>query len=163
MKILIVEDDTMLRNWLSMLLSSLSDYQLQIYEASDGLEALEVCQKMPVELVITDIKMPRMDGLHLIQKLKESDPEIRTAVLSSYDDFSFVKVALQYGALDYILKAEMTVKDLSQLLDKVQNDFQVEHSLARESFRISAPSPGHRRPSRIFWLGSSLRTHCWKC
>ena len=55
MKILIVEDDTMLRNWLSMLLSSLSDYQLQIYEASDGLEALEVCQKMPVELVITDI------------------------------------------------------------------------------------------------------------
>ena len=39
MKILIVEDDTMLRNWLSMLLSSLSDYQLQIYEASDGLEA----------------------------------------------------------------------------------------------------------------------------
>ena len=134
MKILIVEDDTMLRNWLSMLLSSLSDYQLQIYEASDGLEALEVCQKMPVELVITDIKMPRMDGLHLIQKLKESDPEIRTAVLSSYDDFSFVKVALQYGALDYILKAEMTVKDLSQLLDKVQNDFQVEHSLAKGIF-----------------------------
>ena len=134
MKILIVEDDTMLRNWLSMLLSSLSDYQLQIYEASDGLEALEVCQKMPVELVITDIKMPRMDGLHLIQKLKESDPEILTAVLSSYDDFSFVKVALQYGALDYILKAEMTVKDLSQLLDKVQNDFQVEHSLAKGIF-----------------------------
>ena len=105
MKILIVEDDTMLRNWLSMLLSSLSDYQLQIYEAGDGLEALEVCQTTPVELVITDIKMPRMDGLQLIQKLKESDPEIRTAVLSSYDDFSFVKVALQYGALDYILKA----------------------------------------------------------
>ena len=134
MKILIVEDDTMLRNWLSMLLSSLSDYQLQIYEAGDGLEALEVCQTTPVELVITDIKMPRMDGLQLIQKLKESDPEIRTAVLSSYDDFSFVKVALQYGALDYILKAEMTVKDLSQLLDKVQNDFQVEHSLAKGIF-----------------------------
>ena len=70
MKILIVEDDTMLRNWLSMLLSSLSDYQLQIYEAGDGLEALEVCQTTPVELVITDIKMPRMDGLQLIQKLK---------------------------------------------------------------------------------------------
>lgn len=84
MKILIVEDDTMLRNWLSMLLSSLSDYQLQIYEASDGLEALEVCQKMPVELVITDIKMPRMDGLHLIQKLKEcgsGDPDCRAQLL----------------------------------------------------------------------------------
>ena len=134
MNILIVEDDNMLRNWLSMLLSSLQNYQLQIHEARDGIEALAVCEETPVELVITDIKMPRMDGLQLIQQLKESHPEIRTAVLSSYDDFSFVKVALQYGALDYILKAEMTVKDLSQLLDKVQNDLQVEHILSNGIF-----------------------------
>lgn len=134
MNILIVEDDTMLRSWLSMLLSSLSDYRLQIHEAQDGVDALELCRKIPVELVITDIKMPRMDGLELIQHLKKDFPEIRAAVLSSYDDFSFVKVALQYGALDYILKAEMTVKDLSQLLDKVQNDFQIEHTLAKGIF-----------------------------
>lgn len=130
MNILIVEDDTMLRNWLSMLLSSLTSYQLSIHEASNGEEALELCGQTPVELVITDIKMPRMDGLQLIQCLKRQYPHIRTAVLSSYDDFSFVKVAMQQGALDYILKAEMTVNDLSQLLDKVQNDFQVEHSVA---------------------------------
>ena len=134
MNVLIVEDDTMLRSWLSMLLSSLSDYQLRIHEAQDGLDALEICRRMPVELVITDIKMPRMDGLQLIQCLKKDFPEIRTAVLSSFDDFSFVKAALQYGALDYILKAEMTVKDLSQLLDKVQNDFQIEHILAKGIF-----------------------------
>ena len=129
MNILIVEDDTMLRNWLSMLLSSLSTYELNIYESGDGVEALELCQHTPIELVITDIKMPRMDGLQLIQCLRQRYPHIRTAVLSSYDDFSFVKEALRQGALDYILKAEMTVKDLSQLLDKVQNDFQVEHNL----------------------------------
>ena len=134
MNVLIVEDDTMLRSWLSMLLSSLSDYQLRIHEAQDGLDALEICRRMPVELVITDIKMPRMDGLQLIHCLKKDFPEIRTAVLSSFDDFSFVKAALQYGALDYILKAEMTVKDLSQLLDKVQNDFQIEHILAKGIF-----------------------------
>lgn len=134
MNILIVEDDTMIRSWLSMLLSSLTDYSLQIHEADDGLTALEICEKTPIELVITDIRMPRMDGLQLIQQLKEKHPEIRTAVLSSYDDFSFVKAALRYGALDYILKAEMTVKDLSQLLDKVKNDFQVEHILARGIF-----------------------------
>ncbi len=61
MNVLIVEDDTMLRSWLSMLLSSLSDYQLRIHEAQDGLDALEICRRMPVELVITDIKMPFMD------------------------------------------------------------------------------------------------------
>lgn len=141
MNLLIVEDDTMLRNWLSMLLNSLTGYQLQIHEACDGLEALEICEKFPIDLVITDIKMPRMDGLQLIQCLQERYPRIRTAVLSSYDDFSFVKIALQYGSLDYILKAEMTVKDLSQLLDKVQNDFRVEHSLA------SGISPDYRKIS----------------
>lgn len=84
MKILIVEDDTMLRNWLSMLLSSLSDYQLQIYEASDGLEALEVCQKMPVELVITDIKMP-LDGRSTsdpeAEGIGSGDPDCRAQLL----------------------------------------------------------------------------------
>lgn len=134
MNILIVEDDTMLRNWLSMLLSNLQNYQLQIHEACDGIEALAVCGETPIDLVITDIKMPRMDGLQLIQKLKDAYPDIRTALLSSYDDFSFVKVAIQCGALDYILKAEMTIKDLSQLLDKVQNDFQMEHILSKGIF-----------------------------
>ena len=104
-------------------------------------QALFVREKTPVELVITDIKMPRMDGLQLIQRLQEKYPRIRTAVLSSYDDFAFAKIALRYGSLDYILKAEMTVKDLSQLLDKVQNDFRVEHSLA------SGLSPDYRRIS----------------
>lgn len=134
MNILIVEDDSMLRSWLCMLLRSLMDYQLSIYEAGDGLEALEVCRATPIELVITDIKMPRMDGLQLITRLQECHPAIRTAVLSSYDDFAFVKTALQYGALDYILKAEMTVDDLSQLLGKVQNDFHVEHMLSKGIF-----------------------------
>ena len=134
MSILIVEDDSMLRNWLSMLLHSLPDWQLSIYEACDGLEALSVCETTEMELVITDIKMPRMDGLQLIAHLQKSSPATRTAVLSSYDDFAFVKKALQYGALDYILKAELTITDLFQLLSKVQNDIHVERILSNGIF-----------------------------
>ncbi len=134
MNILIVEDDIMLRKWLSMLLSGLADRRLQIFEAGDGAEALELCAGHAVDLVITDIKMPRMDGLQLIRSLKESFPAVRTAVLSSYDEFSFVKTALQCGALDYILKAEMTVQDLSKLLDKVQSDVHMEHLLTKGIF-----------------------------
>jgi two-component system response regulator YesN len=133
MNILIVEDDALLQNWLSMLLTSLPAYQPTVFKAGDGLEALEQCRIHPVDLVITDIKMPRMDGLELIQRLKEESPSIRTAVLSSYDDFAFAKTALKYGALDYILKAEMTVSDISQLLDKVRSDFQIEKALQDSS------------------------------
>lgn len=162
MNILIVEDDTMLRNWLSMLLTGLSDYHLQIHEAGDGLEALAVCETVPVELVITDIKMPRMDGLQLIQRLKEAHPEIRTAVLSSYDEFSFVKAALQYGALDYILKAEMTAKDLSQLLDKVKNDFQVERILAKGIFPDYRSILDAQKIIVDFMVSEELGSELWK-
>lgn len=129
MNILIVDDDTLIRNWLSILLTQLKSYEINILEATDGIEALEVCATSPIDLVITDIKMPRLNGIDLITRLKADYPHIRTSVLSSYDDFDYVRVALKCGALDYILKAEMKIEDISALLEKTLNDFMLEKSL----------------------------------
>lgn len=126
MKILIVDDDLLIRNWLSLLLRQIQNYDISLFEASDGVEALELCAKEDIELVITDIKMPRLDGIGLITRLKESYPNIRCAVLSSYDEFDYVRLALKSGALDYILKAEMKIEDISQLLEKTVKDFHLE-------------------------------------
>lgn len=126
MNVLIVDDDLLIRNWLSLFLNQLDEYDINLYEASDGVEALEICRTNSIDLVITDIKMPRLDGLGLIDILKKDFPKIRYCVLSSYDDFDYVKIALKEGALDYILKAEMKIEDLSKLLDKTLNDFKFE-------------------------------------
>lgn len=126
MKILIVDDDMLIRKWLSLLLNQIQDYEISLFEASDGIEALELCTKEDIELVITDIKMPRLDGIGLITKLKELFPSIRCAVLSSYDEFDYVRLALKSGALDYILKAEMKIEDISQLLEKTIRDIHLE-------------------------------------
>lgn len=126
MNILIVDDDMLIRKWLSLLLNQIKDYEISLYEASDGIEALELCTKEDIELVITDIKMPRLDGIGLITKLKELYPSIRCAVLSSYDEFDYVRLALKSGALDYILKAEMKIEDISQLLEKTIRDIHLE-------------------------------------
>ncbi|SHD76193.1 response regulator transcription factor [Schnuerera ultunensis] len=131
MNILIVDDDLLIRNWLSLFLNQLKEYEINLYEASDGVEALEICNANPIDLVITDIKMPRLNGIELINLLKKDFPKIRYCVLSSYDDFDYVKVALKAGALDYILKAEMKVEDLSQLLAKTVNDFKFEKIVNR--------------------------------
>jgi len=126
MNILIVDDDLLIRNWLKILLQQIQDIDTTVFEASNGGEALEICRKNPIELVITDIKMPVLSGLDLIAELKKEFPAIRFCVLSSYDDFSYVKNALKAGALDYILKAEMKLEDLTQLFAKVKNSIDLD-------------------------------------
>ncbi len=107
--ILIADDDILLRNNLSMLLSGLlPDYQL-CATAADGLEALRYLRSssVPLHIVITDIKMPCMDGLELLSHISAEFPETITIVLSNYDEFEYVRTAMKYGIADYWLKHEL--------------------------------------------------------
>ena len=132
MNILIVDDDAIIRNWLSMLLKQLHQYEITLFEATDGLEALNICAVSPIDLVITDIKMPQMNGIELISRLKNEYPQIRTSVLSSYDEFEYVRIALKSGALDYTLKAEMKLEDITALLEKTLNNIKMEESVQQD-------------------------------
>jgi len=119
MKILIVDDDMMIRNWLSILIEQLGNLTIEVDSVSDANAALEYCNASPVNLVITDITMPQKTGLELIEELHNTHPEINTAVLSAYDNYDYIRYALKLGALDYILKAEMQLSDITGLLKKV--------------------------------------------
>lgn len=70
----------------------------------NGENGLESIRGQRPDLVLCDIRMPRMDGLELIKLLCEELPEIRTVIVSGYQDFEYVRTALQYGAADYLLK-----------------------------------------------------------
>lgn len=87
-------------------------------EAGDGEEALAILENDPVDLVITDIKMPVMNGLTLTQKLRELYPEQQIAILSGYNEFSLAQQALRYGAAEYLLKPIKT-RELIELLAKI--------------------------------------------
>ena len=129
MNILIVDDDSIIRKWLALMLNQIEKYSIKIFEASDGIEATELCAINPIDLMITDIKMPLLNGIGVLERLKVEKPSIRTVVLSSYDDFNFVRKALKSGAIDYIRKAEMTIEDITLILDKVYNDIELEKKL----------------------------------
>lgn len=120
MTVLIVDDNTLIRNWLKIMLQQQGSEDLNILEAVDGNEALSICLSQVVDLLITDIRMPGMDGITLIKTLRTQRPAMQSAVLSSYDDFSYVRIALKCGALDYILKAEMQQEDISSLIEKAK-------------------------------------------
>lgn len=90
-----------------------------IGEAKDGLEALNLIKEHDVDIIITDLKMPNLDGIELIKTLKQSEFKGRILVLSNYDDFELVKEALKSGASDYILKGTMKVSDMKSAIQKL--------------------------------------------
>lgn len=85
--------------------------------ANDGKEALELIKKVSPDIILSDIKMPNMTGLELIQKLHESGINSKIIFLSGYDDFDYARMALRYGACDYLLKPCMPDEILKAVLN----------------------------------------------
>lgn len=112
MKLMIVDDNKMFRQAFLGLLNWDELGFVTVLEAVNGLHALEVLKDNPVELVITDMSMPEMNGVELIKKLKYLYPDTHVMALSNYDDFTFVKEALKLGAEDYMLKHEMSASSM---------------------------------------------------
>jgi len=120
MKVLIVDDEILIRNWLSLLLCQIEGYNIEISEACDVPAALKIIEETHPDLIFTDIKMPNSNGIDLIKFLKETHPSIKTVVLSAYEDFDYVRLAMKNGALDYLLKPKLTIEDIKSILDKMQ-------------------------------------------
>lgn len=102
--VLITEDEKLLRAGLKTMVGRSGVPIDEILEARDGLEALEILRTHHVDLLITDIRMPKMDGLELVSHLSELDYAPAVLVISGYDDFSYAVEMLRNGVQDYLLK-----------------------------------------------------------
>ena len=91
--------------------------------ASNGLEAMSLIEKHQPDVIITDLKMPEMDGLELIRTLKEKNYPGEILVLSNYEDFDSVRSALLLGAADYLLKIKISPDTLLACLNKTTEKF----------------------------------------
>ncbi len=87
-----------------------------VYEAEDGIEALDIIEIHKPDIVITDIKMPGMDGIELVRRIHEKYGYIKTIILTGYADFSFAQAAVRYEVVDFVLKPTK----LSQISSAVQ-------------------------------------------
>ena len=104
LKIIIAEDEEIIRQGLVRTLPW-SDYNAEIVgEAADGKEALSLIRRIHADVVITDIRMPRLSGLELARILHESGSSPRIIFLTSYADFTYAQQAIRLGAADYLLK-----------------------------------------------------------
>ncbi len=115
-KILIIEDEAAIRRVLSKILSEESDDYV-VTEAEDGLQGLEKIKSEDFDLVICDIKMPKMDGEEVLQEAKKIKPEIPFVMISGHGDLETAVNTMRLGAFDYISKPP----DLNRLLNTVRN------------------------------------------
>ncbi|WP_312103985.1 response regulator [Lachnoclostridium sp.] len=120
--ILLVDDEPLVR----LKMKALTDWERHGYEitgeASDGTEALKILEQKEFDIVLVDISMPGMDGITLIREMKEKNLEPQILMLSAYNDFHFVREAFTLGAIDYVMKNEVSVEKMLNLFQKCKEN-----------------------------------------
>jgi len=115
-KILVIEDEATIRRVLVKILSEESE-KYQVLEAEDGLVGIEMIRKDEYDLVLCDIKMPKMDGVEVLEAIRKLKPEIPVVMISGHGDLDTAVNTMRLGAFDYISKPP----DLNRLLNTVRN------------------------------------------
>ncbi|WP_075342139.1 sigma-54-dependent transcriptional regulator [Tenacibaculum agarivorans] len=115
-KILIIEDEAAIRRVLKKIISEEND-AYQVEEAEDGLAGIELIKNNDYDLVLCDIKMPKMDGVEVLEKARKIKPEIPMVMISGHGDLDTAVNTMRLGAFDYISKPP----DLNRLLNTVRN------------------------------------------
>jgi len=132
-KVLIVDDEKIVRLAIKSMIKW-GEHGLEFCgTASNGIAALEIVKKSNPDIIITDIKMPEMDGVELIKRLKEKGFDGEILVLSNYNDFDLVRDALRYGAHDYVLKVTVNTEDFSRVLGEMTEKLRKKHGNNRHA------------------------------
>ncbi len=136
LKVFLVEDEATIRETLRDTVPWNSCGYVFAGEASDGEVALPLIAKTRPDVLITDIKMPFMDGLTLASIVRSEFPEIKIVIISGYDDFEFAKKAIEFGASEYLLKP-VTKTNLVKVLDELRVKIEKERLREDDSSKFS--------------------------
>ena len=118
-KILIADDQELIRQSLMIILDSVPDFEV-VDCVADGIEVMASVKEEKPDVILMDIRMPRMDGVVCTQRIKELYPDIKIIILTTFDDDEYVFNALKFGASGYLLKG-ISMKELSDAIRKVYN------------------------------------------
>jgi len=130
-KVLIVDDEMLIRQGIINYIDWQQEGFQIVGEASNGKEAMQLIGEFSPHIVITDIVMPIMDGIDLVREAKKAFPAIEIIVLSSFENFDYVRSTFQNGVADYILKPKLNGPDLLRILNRVVDRIpDLQHSAA---------------------------------
>lgn len=120
LKVLIVDDEMLVRVGIKSTIDWEKHGCTVVAEAANGEEALRKIEAFCPDILLTDIRMPKMDGLELLKEIERRELEIETVIMSSYNEFELVREALKLGASDYLLKLSFTEDELIEVIEKIR-------------------------------------------
>lgn len=143
-KLLLVDDESDIREGLQEVIDFESYGFTVAGEAANGLEAVQACEQLKPDLVLTDIRMPLMDGLTMCRRVLHTLPTTRFIILSGYDDFEYARQAITMNCLGYLLKpisSDEFREVLASAREKLDEEFSYRRDLTRlrDHFRTSLP------------------------
>jgi len=135
LRTLIIDDESHVRETIRLLIPWQDYGTEQVLEASSGEEAMRIIAEEKPQVVFTDIRMPGMSGIELLQWIRENRPTTKVIVVSGYDDYQYMRSVLQYGGFDYILKP-IDAEELMQIFGKAVDCWHKEEEERSESKEI---------------------------
>ena len=136
-RIIVAEDESLiLKNIIKKIENISPDFQV-VGSAYNGLDALHLLETTKAQILFTDIKMPMMDGLELIRRIRENNTSLQIAIISGYDDFEYARSAIRYDVADYLLKP-VKEANLESILRKMQDTIKQKEKSIERSILSSA-------------------------
>lgn len=135
LRVVIIDDEELSKQGLRQLVESKWEQFVVVGEASDGAEGLRMVQEKMPDVLITDIKMPHMDGLEMLRSINEIDRDIKTIIVSGHDNFEYAQRAIRMGAIDYVLKP-VHIKEFLTLLDRVARQYETKRPAETDGYRL---------------------------
>lgn len=143
LKVLILDDEFIIREGLCAF--PWEPYGCEVVgSAEDGKEGLRLAKTLHPDILLSDIKMPEMDGLEVSEKVKSAFPETEIVLLTGYDDFEFAQQALRIGVAEYLLKP-IDFKELEAVVEKIcgrirkHQKQKTDYDLLKEQYRKARP------------------------
>lgn len=136
LKILIVDDEQVVRVYLQSIVNW-EQYDCQVVTTCEnGMEALEVMAQQPIDLILTDLEMPKMNGLQLIEEIRSRGYQTKVIVLSNHSDYDLSREVMKLGALDYYVKTNVKEADIISMIElvseQVKKQLLQKHALEEE-------------------------------
>lgn len=125
MKFVIIEDEVRIREGIIRLLAKMNPEFEIVGEAENGIQGLELINEQKPDVIITDIRMPCMDGLAMLKEVYQSGSKIKSIVLSAYSDFDYARQAIHLGVTDYLLKP-VVLSEFQQAIENVISQLELD-------------------------------------
>ncbi|MFD0715739.1 response regulator [Paenibacillus sp. GCM10027626] len=144
-RLLIVDDLPVIVDGLMELFEQTEHLQLEVMKAYSGEDALEVLAQHRIDIVISDIKMPGIEGIELLQEIRSQWPACKVIFLTGYNDFQYAKSAITFGGFDYILKVESDekiIQAVERAIAKIEEEQDQAQMITRaqSKMRLALPS-----------------------